>query len=76
VEFLIGSGAVLGPALPQAALLADAARLARRTVWELELVQEGMVIHPAASLANASPGFRFPCVLSRLRRASYSTQGE
>ena len=27
VEFLIGSGAVLGTALPQAALLADAARL-------------------------------------------------
>jgi hypothetical protein len=60
VEFLIGSGAVLGTALPQAALLADAARLASRTVWELELVQEATVSHPAASLANAIARLPFP----------------
>jgi hypothetical protein len=43
---------MLGAALPQAALLADAALLASLTVWESELVQEAMANHPAASPAN------------------------
>jgi hypothetical protein len=52
-EFLIGSGAVLTTALPEAALLADAALLASLTLSELELVREVMAAYPALSLANA-----------------------
>jgi hypothetical protein len=54
-EFLIGTGTVLGTALPRGAvemLIADAALLAELTPWELELVQQAMANHPAVSVAK------------------------
>jgi hypothetical protein len=54
-KFLIGAGAVLGTALPRgavASLIADAALLASRTSWELELVQEVLDNYPALPVAK------------------------
>jgi hypothetical protein len=55
-EFLIGSGAVLGTALPQgavAALIADAALLASLSPSMRELTGELLAAYPALTLASA-----------------------
>jgi hypothetical protein len=51
-EFLIGGGAVLTTALPEVAILADAALLASLTHGERDLVQDLMAAYPALTLAK------------------------